>query len=134
MAEAKSAHTTIAPAPSLCASVTYHDLNRPDGSIDRSVLMTLAIRQARQERAECQRLGYDQPWRKCLSEALKRIWEVAKQQRAVIVAARAPFVAPDHEAVLRQELERLSYREDYRAAEMRRRDIEAELGRHVPAY
>jgi hypothetical protein len=131
MAQAESAHTTSAPASSFGARVTYHDLNRPDGSIDLSVLMTLAIRRAQHERAECRRLGYDRPWRACLSEALKRIWEVAKNQRAAITATRAPTIILDRPAALRRELALLPYREDYRAAEMRRRQIEAELSRQT---
>jgi hypothetical protein len=78
MAEAESAHTTDAPASSFGARVTYHDLNRSDGSINRSALMTLAVRRAQHERAACQRVGYGQPWRKYLSEALRCVWEIAK--------------------------------------------------------
>jgi hypothetical protein len=57
MAEAESAHTITAPALSSCASATYRDLNKSDGSIDLRALMTLARRRARQERADYQRLG-----------------------------------------------------------------------------
>jgi hypothetical protein len=129
MAKAESAHTIIAPAPSFCAGLTYHDLNRPDGSIDRSVLMTLAIRRARQERAECARPGHAEPWRKCLSDALKWMWAIAKNQRDAISAARAPALVMDPATVLRRELELLPYREDYRAAQARRIEIEAQLSR-----
>jgi hypothetical protein len=37
MAQAESAHITSAPASSFGTRVTYHDLNRSGGSIDRSV-------------------------------------------------------------------------------------------------
>jgi hypothetical protein len=131
MAKAESAHTIIAPALSSRASATYRDLNNPDGSIDLRVLMTLAHRRACQERSEYQRLGHVQPWRKCLSEALKWMWEIAKNQRDAIVAALAPAIAIDPAAALRRELELLPYREDYRAAEMRRGEIEAALSRHA---
>jgi hypothetical protein len=131
MAEAESAHTISAPAPSFCAGLTYHDLNRPDGSIDRSVLMTLAHRRACQERDECQRLGYDQPWRKYLSEALKWMWQIAKNQRDAIVALRVPPAAIAPTEALQRELELLPYREDYRAAQVRRGEIEAAL--RIPA-
>jgi hypothetical protein len=40
MAQAESADSTIALASRLCARAIYHDLNRSNGSIDRSVLMT----------------------------------------------------------------------------------------------
>jgi hypothetical protein len=57
------------------------------------------------------------------------VWEVAKNQRDAIVAARVPAIAIDPAAALLRELESLPYREDYRAAQMRRRDIESELVR-----
>jgi hypothetical protein len=129
MAEAESAHTTSAPASSFGARVTYHDLNKSDGSIVLSVLMTLAIRRAQHERAECRRLGYDRPWRRHLSEALKRVWEIAKNQRGARTAASIPAIILDRSAALRRELELLPYREDYRAAEARRRTIEVQLRR-----
>ena len=93
------------------------------------MLMTLALRRARQERSEYRRLGCDRPWHQCLSEALKRVWEVAKNQRDAIISARAPTIAINPAAALRRELELLPYRDDYRAAQMRRQDIESELVR-----
>jgi hypothetical protein len=44
--------------------------------------MTLAHRRARRERAEYQRLGHVQPWRQCLSEALKWMWEITPMSQA----------------------------------------------------
>jgi hypothetical protein len=79
MAEAESAHTTGAPASS--RALSYRDLNAVDGAIQLTVLMTLALRKARAERAENLAIGLTKPWRQCLSEALKRVWEVAKQQK-----------------------------------------------------
>jgi hypothetical protein len=84
MGQAEAAHTTGAPGSSFGARVTYNDLNRSDGSIDRSVLMTLAIRRAQHERVECRRLG----------------------------AARGPAIILDRRAALRRELALLPYRED----------------------
>jgi hypothetical protein len=136
MAQADSAHSTSAPATSLAIDVpankhpSYRDLNASDGSICLSALMTIAVRQACRERTECRRHGYDQPWRKYLSEALKRVWEIAKSQRDAILATRAPVARLSRADALQRELELLTYREDYRAAEARRRAIESEL-RHL---
>jgi hypothetical protein len=132
MAKADRANSTSLSALSRPATgATYRALNNSDGSIDLRVLMTLAHRRARQERAEYQRLGHDQPWRQCLSEALKWMWEIAKNQRDAIVAARVPAMAADPAAALCRELELLPYREDYRAAQMRRGEIEAGLSQHA---
>jgi hypothetical protein len=127
MALAIRALSTSPSALSRPATATYRDLNKSDGSIDLSILMTLAHRRARQERAELERLGYVQPWRRCLSEALKRMWEIAKNQRDAIIAARAPVIVLDPAAALRRELELLPYREDYGAAQVRRGEIEVAL-------
>jgi hypothetical protein len=132
MAKADRANSTSLSALSRPATgATYRALNNSDGSIDLRVLMSLAHRRARQERSEYQGLGHDRPWRQCLSEALKWMWEIAKNQRDAIVAARAPAIAIDPAAALRRELDLLPYREDYRAAEMRRRAIEAALSQHA---
>jgi hypothetical protein len=111
--------------------MSYRDLNAPDGSIRLPVLMTVALRKARAERAECLAIGFAKPWRQCLSEALKRVWEVAKAQRDAIVADRAPPAIVQPAAALRRELDLLPYREDYRAAQTRGREIAAELARHT---
>jgi hypothetical protein len=66
--------------------LTYRDLN----AIRLPVLMTLALRGARAEFAECLAIGYAKPWRECLSEALKRVWEVAKAQRTRPRAGKYP--------------------------------------------
>ena len=107
--------------------MTYRDLNAPDGSIRLPVLMTLALRKARAERAECLAIGYAKPWRQCLSEALKRLWEVAKAQRDAITDLTSAFAMEPADA-LRRELELLPFREDYRAAQARAREIAAALG------
>jgi hypothetical protein len=109
--------------------MSYRDLNAPDGSIRRSALMSLALRKAHAERAECLALGYAKPWRHCLSEALKRVWEIAKAQRDACVGSR--YVAIEPAEALRRELDLIPYREDSRAAEMRRRVIEAQLSQHA---
>jgi hypothetical protein len=89
--------------------LTYRDLN----AIRLPVLMTLALRGARAEFAECLAIGYAKPWRECLSEALKRVWEVAKAQRdAVVAITHSPAIDPV--SALRRELDLLPYREDYR--------------------
>jgi hypothetical protein len=128
MAEAESAHTTGAPASS--RTMSYRDLNAADGPIHLPVLMTLALRKARAERAEYLAIGLTKPWRQCLSEALKRTWEVAKQQRDAI-ADRTVALAVEPADALRREIDLLPYREDYRAATARGRDIAAELARHA---
>ena len=93
--------------------------------------MTLALRKARAERAGMAAVGYAKPWRQCMSEALKRVWEVAKNQRDAIVAARTPVATVEPVVALRRELELLAYRADYRAAQVRRCDIEFQLVHHA---
>ena len=51
------------------------------------------------------------------------VCEIAKNQRDAMIAARAPAIILDRPAALRRELALLPYREDYRAAAMRRREI-----------
>jgi len=110
--------------------MSYRDLNTPDGSIRLPVLMTLALRKARAERAECLAIGYAKSWRQCLSEALKRVWEIAKTQRDAITY-RPAVLDLEPAAALWRELELLPFREDYRAAQTRAREIAAQLAEHM---
>jgi hypothetical protein len=108
--------------------MSYRDLNNSDGSIDLRVLMTLALRRALQERAEYQRLGYDQPWRRCPSEALS-VCGKSPRISATPSLRRVPRPSPSTPPARCVANSRLPYRDDYRAAQLRRRDIESELVR-----
>jgi len=108
----------------------YNLLVRDDRAIDRAMLFRIAHRKARAERADFIALGSDRPYARCLAEALRQVWERVNGLREAIRPAVSPSPLIDRTTALRRELELLPYREDYRAAQMRRRDIEAELGRH----
>jgi hypothetical protein len=105
----------------------YRLLVRADQSIDRAMLFRIAHRKARAERAGFVALGCDRPYARCLAEALRQVWEHVNAAREAMRAAAGPLPAVDRPAALRRELEMLPFREDYRAAQMRRRDIESEL-------
>jgi hypothetical protein len=109
----------------------YRLLVRADQTIDRAMLFRIAHRKARAERAGFVALGCDRPYARCLSEALCQVWEHVNATREAMRAAAGPLPAVDRPAALRHELELLAFREDYRAAQMRRHDIESELSQHA---
>jgi hypothetical protein len=83
------------------------------------------------ERAAFLAIGYAKPWRECLSEALKHMWETAKAKRDAILADRTPRASLSAAEARRRELDLLPYREDYRAAQARAREIGGELACHA---
>jgi hypothetical protein len=63
--------------------------------------------------------------RECFGWALRTAWHEARE--AARIAAIPAAVKAARAAVLQDELSFLTYREDYRAAQVRRREIEHEL-------
>jgi hypothetical protein len=109
----------------------YSLIVRPDLSIDLAMLMRLAHRAAAQEHAAFREIGATAwTYRRCLSQAMHHAWGFVQTRREIMQAERQQAAAPprlDPVASIRRELELLPYREDYRAAQARRRDLESAL-------
>jgi len=108
----------------------YNLLIRADQTIDRAMLFRIAHRKARAERAGLVAIGCDRPYARCLAGAMREVWAHVNAAREATRAA-GPSPVIDRPDALRRELELLPYREDYRAAQMRRREIESELSQHA---
>jgi len=105
-----------------------HDtLIRPDLTIDRSALFRIAHRKAAAERAGCLKMAFDKPYARCLSEALRHLWDHIHTRLEIKRMKQQPAPAIDRAAAIAREIELLPYIESHRAAQARRRDLETEL-------
>jgi hypothetical protein len=107
----------------------YSLIVRPDLSIDRAMLFRIAHRAAAAEHAGFQEIRATAwTYRRCLSQAMHHAWGFVQTRREIMQAEREQAPARlDPVASIRRELELLPYREDYRAAQARRRELETQL-------
>jgi len=104
------------------------EILRPDGTIDLAKLMRVAHRAATAECAAWQADGHVKPYRRALAQAMRDVWSFVTTAREILQADKALAAAPaDRATAIRSEIAALAFRDDYRAATTRRRELEAEL-------
>jgi hypothetical protein len=104
------------------------EILRPDGSIDLAKLMRVAHRAAAAECAAWQADGYTKPYRHALRQALRDVWSFVTTEREIRQIKQALAASPaDRATTIRSEIAALAFRDDYRAATARCRELESEL-------
>lgn len=104
------------------------EILRPDGSIDRAKLMRVAHQAAAAECAAWQAAGDSKSYRRALAQALRNVWGFVTTQREIQQINRSLAAVPaDRATAIRGEIAALAFRDDYRAATARRRELETEL-------
>src|SRR5579862_565530 len=101
---------------------------RPDGSIDRAMLLRVAHHDAAAECAKWSAAGDTKSYRRAFAEALRNVWGFVTTQREIREINRALAAgSADRATAIRSEIAALDFRDDYRAATVRRRELEAAL-------
>lgn len=110
--------------------ISYLACVRSDLTIDLAVLMRNAHGKARSERAKDAAAGYPRPYASNFREALTELWSAARcfiEIERIKRASEARQFPLTRVETIEREIALLPYREDYRAAQAKRRELESEL-------